>query len=236
MNNAPGSVIDPPLSDSSNTNGGLAVFDLDGTLIRGDSFIPFVVGYARSRRRIRPLLTLPVWVGLYAARLLADHRAKQRVLVSFFRGEPRTVVAEYATEFTRQWIMPRIVEPIHSRLTWHLSLGHRVILLSASPDIYVEAVGNALGIDEVICTRIRGTPNHWDGTLDGLNCKGDEKLNRLWRHLGTKTWPAETYAYGDSQSDLPVLRWARHGFLVNRQGRMQSVDPLTKKDNLPLPY
>lgn len=201
----------------------LAVFDLDGTLVRGDSFLPFVVGYARSRRRVRPLLTLPVWVGLYAAKLLPDRRAKQRVLVSFFRGEPRAAVAGYAAGFCERWVRPRLHAPVFEKLNWHLSAGHRVVLLSASPDVYVEAVGRALGIDEVICTRVRGTPECWDGILDGPNCKGEQKLVRLRGHLAADRWAGESYAYGDSESDLPVLRWATHGFLVGRRGEMNRV-------------
>jgi phosphatidylglycerophosphatase C len=116
---------------------------------------------------------------------------------------------------------------VFARLTEHLTAGHRVILLSASPDLYVEAVGRALGIPEVLCTRVRRAPDGWDGALDGPNCKGDEKLARLRAHLGANTWPGESFAYGDSKSDLPVLRWATHGFLVNRRGEMTPVPPIT---------
>lgn len=201
----------------------LAVFDLDGTLIRGDSFLPFVTGYARRFRRIRPLISLPIWLGLYGARLLPDHRAKERVLISFFRGEPCEAVAGFAEEFSQRWILPRLHEPVHSRLKWHLSSGHRVILLSASPNLYVEAVGAALGIGEVICTRVQGGPHRWNGRLDGPNCKGTEKLTRLYQYLGTEHWQGETFAYGDSKSDLPILQWARHGYLVNRRGELKEI-------------
>lgn len=203
--------------------GALAVFDLDGTLVRGDTFLPFVVGYARAQRRYRALVTLPVWIGLYAARLLPDYRAKQRVLMSCFRGESMAAVADFAAGFCERWVRPRLHEPVFARLTDHLAAGHRVVLLSASPDLYVEAVGRALGIDEVVCTRVRCTPGGWDGALDGPNCKGEQKLVRLRTHLGAERWPGESYAYGDSASDLPVLRWATHGFLVGRRGELRQV-------------
>lgn len=201
----------------------LAVFDLDGTLVRGDTFLPFVVGYARARRRVRPLVTLPVWVGLYAARVMPDHRAKQRVLVSFFRGEHRAAVAEFADAFAERWVRPRLHGPVYDRLTGHLTSGHRVVLLSASPDLYVDAIGRALNIPEVVCTRVRRTADAWDGALDGANCKGAEKLARLRAHLGADGRAGETFAYGDSRSDLPVLKWATHGFLVRKDGSLTRV-------------
>lgn len=201
----------------------LAIFDLDGTLIREDSFLPFVVGYARARHKLRPLLTLPVWVGLYTARLIPDHKAKERVLISFFRGEPSAAVAEYATVFNETWIRPRLHIPVLNRLNEHLSAGHRVVLLSASPELYVPVIGHALGIHEVICTRVRCSSGIWDGVLDGINCKGEAKLIRLREHLGVDSWPSESFAYGDSPSDFPVLRWATHGFLVGRHSELKAI-------------
>lgn len=201
----------------------LAVFDLDGTLVRGDSFLPFMTGFARSRQRIRPLVSLPFWVGLYAARLLPDHRAKQRVMISFLRGETRGTVSEYAAQFCERWIRPRLFDQVLSRLRWHQSEGHRVVLLSASPDVYVKVVGRMLGIDEVVCTRVCGSTESWDGSLAGPNCKGEQKIVQLCTHLAAATWPGESYAYGDSKSDLPVLRWATHGFLVGRRGELSRL-------------
>jgi phosphatidylglycerophosphatase C len=216
--------VSHPTPDSAQT---LAVFDLDGTLIRGDSFLPFVVGYARARRRLRPLVTLPLWLSLYAARLVPDHRAKERVLVSFFRGECPARVGEYAATFAESWVRPRLCQPVFARLADHLSAGHRVILLSASPDLCVEAVGRTLGIGEVLCTRTRRTPTACEGELDGPNCKGEQKLVRLRAHLGMDAWGGASFAYGDSSSDLPVLRWATHGFLVDRRGELTRVSPVS---------
>jgi HAD superfamily hydrolase (TIGR01490 family) len=202
----------------------LAVFDLDGTLVRGDTFLPFAVGYARARGKLRPLATLPVWVGLYAIRVLPDYRAKQRVLVSFFRGESRAAVAEYAAAFAERWVLPRLHQPVFTRLNEHLVAGHRVVLLSASPDLYVETIGRALGIKEIVCTRVLRTAETWDGVLLGPNCKGEEKLSRLLTHLGKDAQPTESFAYGDSPSDLPVLRWAKQGYLVSRRGVLTPVE------------
>jgi phosphatidylglycerophosphatase C len=203
----------------------LAVFDLDGTLVRGDTFLPFVIGYARARRRYRPLVTLPLWVGLYAARFMPDYQAKERVLMSVFRGECRNRVSEYAAAFAKSWVRSRLHAPVFARLTEHLSAGHRVILLSASPDVYVGAIGRELGIQEedVLCTPVRRTASTWDGALGGPNCKGHEKLVRIRAHLGSDTWSGESFAYGDSSSDLPVLRWATHGFLVSRRGELTCI-------------
>ena len=69
----------------------LAIFDLDGTLIRGDTFLPFLMSYAWRQRLWRPLLTLPFWLALYACRVLSDRAAKQRESAMPFLPRAATV-------------------------------------------------------------------------------------------------------------------------------------------------
>jgi phosphatidylglycerophosphatase C len=201
----------------------LAVFDLDGTLTARDTFLPFLVSYARKRRLVRPLLTLPVYLGLYACRLLSDRTAKERVLVSFLRGRCKQDVAEHAEWFARTWVPPRLRPDVLRKLHEHQQAGHRVILLSASPDVYVPAIARALGITEVICTQVAGNAIAWEGVLASPNCKGAAKLVRLQEYLGCERWGAASRAYGDRPHDLMVLRWAEAGFLFTRRGGLTRV-------------
>jgi phosphatidylglycerophosphatase C len=201
----------------------LAVFDLDGTLTARDTFLPFLVSYARRRRRLRPLLTLPVYLGLYACRVLSDRAAKERVLVSFLRGRCRREVADHADWFARTWVPPRLRPDVLGKLREHQRSGHRVVLLSASPDVYVPAIARELGIDEVICTQVACDGATWAGALAGPNCKGAAKLARLQEYLGCERWGGESYAYGDRPHDLAVLRWAGAGYLFTRRGGLVRV-------------
>lgn len=201
----------------------LAVFDLDGTLVAGDTFLPFLVAHAWKRRRLRPLLTLPVYLALYACRLLSDQAAKERVLVSFLRGRPKLETAQDAAWFARTWVPPRLREDVVNKLRDHQRAGHRVVLLSASPDVYVPAIARELGIAEVVCTRVAGDDTTWNGALVGGNCKGAGKLDRLREYLGCDRWEAESFAYGDRPHDLTVLRWAGSGFLFTRRGGLVRV-------------
>jgi phosphatidylglycerophosphatase C len=195
----------------------LAVFDLDGTLVSRDTFLPFLISYARARRLVRPLVSLPVHLGLYAFRLLSDRAAKERVVASFLGGRSKRDVADHAEWFARTWVTPRLRGEVLAALRDHQQAGHRVILLSASPDVYVPAIARELGISEVICTRVGGSRDCWGNRFEGDNCKGAAKLDRLRDYLGCDSWAAESYAYGDRPHDLAVLRWVRVGFLVTRR-------------------
>jgi phosphatidylglycerophosphatase C len=200
----------------------LAVFDLDGTLLRRDSFLPFLVSYGLRRRRLGPLLALPFELLGYACRLVSDRTAKQRLLKRFFGSHSAADIRRHADWFNQSWVARHLNPVALARLHEHQRLGHRVVLLSASPALYVPVVGQFLGITEVVCTCVRVEGGVCGGEILGPNCKGDHKVAMLKEYLRMEAAPGESYAYGDSSSDLPILKWVRQGFLLSR-GRFRQV-------------
>ncbi len=200
----------------------LAVFDLDGTLTVRDSLLPFLISYALRRRRYRPVVVLPFWLLGYACRLLSARSLKERLLTAFLRDEDAASIQDHAARFCQTWIA-RHLHPVGlARLREHQRGGHRLILLSASPSLYVTHAAKFLGIPEVICTQVGVTDGLCTGAIIGPNCKGEVKLDLLRKHLQVQDAPTDSYAYGDHASDLPVLSWVRHGFLL-RRGRCSPV-------------
>lgn len=194
----------------------LAVFDLDGTLVRRDTFLPFLISYGRRHRRWRSLLSMPIPVAAYAIRIMRDFSAKQRLLVSFLGGQPQDRIAEHAEWFAEHWVERHPQTAGIAELRRHQERGHRVILLSASPSVYVPVVARRLEIDEVVCTPVEFRDGTCLGRLCGPNCKGEAKLRMLQEYLQREAAPPESHAYGDSKHDLPVLHWAERGLLVRR--------------------
>lgn len=199
---------------------GIAVFDFDGTLTDRDSLLPFLRAWAGHAGRFAPRLWIWPTVATYALGLRSDRSVKQSLLRRFLAGADAREVAEFAAGFVAEWL-PRCTRAEGvERLRHHQGRGDRIILLSASPDLYVPAAAAAWGIGEVLCTRVEVVDGRVTGTIIGDNIKGEAKVALLRRHLG----PAfdnpggPTWAYGDSRSDLPVLRWADHGLLWRSGG------------------
>jgi phosphatidylglycerophosphatase C len=153
----------------------LAVFDLDGTLIKGDSFLPFLITYARRGRRVWPIIVLPFYLALYVCRILSDRDAKERLIGSFFGKEPMRKIIAHSEWFCSGWVQKRLRSDSMKKLREHQAAGHRVILVSASPDLFVPQIGKFLGINETVCTRIAFEDGYCSGKLAGANCKGDIK-------------------------------------------------------------
>ena len=137
----------------------LAIFDLDGMLVAGDTFVPFLVTYALrcGQRALLSLVSLPVELGLYAARFRTATAAKELLVQAFLGGESQPAIAEHAVWYFENCVRRRLRPEVVRVLRAHQEVGHRVILLSASPDLYVRQVAGGLGIARVVS----GPPRHF---------------------------------------------------------------------------
>lgn len=192
----------------------VAVFDLDVTLTRYDTYLPFMAGYLhRHPRRALGLPQLPL-------RLLAFWNWGDRdwVKASFLKsavgGEPRKRVEAWAEDFAAQ-IHRRALRPSGlQRLRWHQERGDRVIIASASFDVYVNEVARLLNVDEVLATRMQWNGSDRVAGIAGRNCRDIEKLARVRALLGRGCDGSGVTAYSDSHADLPLLSWAETGVAV----------------------
>lgn len=189
----------------------VALFDFDGTITHRDSLLPFLwqlfgplklVGYG--------ILMSPLLLG-YVLRLIPNGIAKERLLGRMLGGMAMSRLHEEAQHFARE-AMPQLVRPESAeRIAWHQSQGHRVIIVSASLELYLKPWAAALGIDEVLATRLAEERGRAAGRFDGVNCFGLEKAQRIRDYLGDVDG-MELYAYGDSRGDREMLALAEHAY------------------------
>jgi phosphatidylglycerophosphatase C len=208
----------------------VAAFDFDGTLTRGGSVWQFLV-YIAGRGRVLeegirelPKLALAAVVGGKA-----NDVAKQGLFSRLLAGRDNDTVSKQANEFGLLHFRRRARLEITDRLRWHIDQGHRVVIVSASPELYLEPVAKELGVDGLIGTRLEvGHDGKLTGSYDGLNCRGAEKARRLREWIDESVSSSETkpfvWAYGNSAGDLQMLRDADIGVdagLLGRFGKLR---------------
>jgi phosphatidylglycerophosphatase C len=194
----------------------VALFDLDGTLTHRDTLLPFLAGYlARHPARLARLWRLVPAVLGYALGGRDRGRLKSRAIRAVMAGDTRTLVAEWAEHFVAD-LKPRGAFRAAGLavLEAHRSAGDRLVLLSASPDLYVPLIGRLLGFERTLCTEIRWDRDRLDGALLTPNRHGAEKV-RCLEQLREVYAHAPVTAYGNSLSDIPHLALAEHALLVN---------------------
>ncbi|HEX6638391.1 MAG TPA: HAD-IB family hydrolase [Steroidobacteraceae bacterium] len=192
----------------------IAFFDLDGTITHRDTLFPLVVRQLSRRplQLLRLVLVLPALL-----RFVLDHdrgRLKQSLLRSTLRGVSRAELAATSRAFVRDTLARNCFQDALAAIRRHREQGHFLVLMSASVDFYVPEFASQLGFDEVICTGVAWNGDRLDGTLTTANRRGEEKA-RCLRELVAQRNDPHTFAYGNSDSDLPHLELARHGLLVN---------------------
>jgi phosphatidylglycerophosphatase C len=189
----------------------VAAFDFDGTLIRGDSFMPFLVQAVGPRR----FGTVVIGSSASAARAYRRGRrdASKAVLVRrLLAGYPAERLSELGQRYGGL-LAQRIRPPMAGRVAWHRSQGHRLVIVSASLAVYLRPTGQALGFDAVLATELEvGADGLLTGRLQGANVRGAEKSARLaaWLDREMPVTARQLWAYGDSAGDRELLAMADH--------------------------
>jgi phosphatidylglycerophosphatase C len=201
-------------------SGALAVFDLDGTITRRDTLGAYLWGYL-WRRPWRSLRLIPAAAAPLRFLLDRDRGAlKGAVIRAVLGGSTRLDIERWSEQFVKQLIPEGLFAQALDAIAKHRAQGDRLLLMSASTDLYVPRIGQALGFDQVICTRVRWRADgRLDGRLEGANCRGQEKHRHLCAVLAHEK-PTRIYAYGDSASDLAHMALAQEAYLINAPARL----------------
>jgi len=203
----------------------VAAFDFDATLTNRDTVVPFLRRFTTIPRFTTSMV--PHAFSLVPVAVRRDRDGLRKLATRLvFAGRPvsdveREAVAHGAT-IAESWLRPDTT----ARLRWHAEQGHRVVIVSASYEQYVQVVADRLGDVGVAATQLDVVDGQCTGDLRGENCRGPEKVRRLdaWlRELGLERPEVTLYAYGDSAGDRELLAAADHPHWVNEP--LASVAP-----------
>ncbi len=203
----------------------LAVFDVDDTLIRGDSLKWF--GWYVFKRGGLKTSCLPALVLCsvkYLFGLCGVGEFKAAGLKTLLSGTSVSAAEQLAEGFASELLMGKLFSLGTERIRWHQERKHRIVLLSASPEIYLKQFASLIGADTLICTRLIARDGYLTGALAGENCKGEEKLKRLSSEatLHGADWGA-SYGYGNSAEDIPFLQALGNPTAVNPDSRLKQT-------------
>ncbi len=201
----------------------IAIFDLDGTITRHDTMVPYLLGWLRRHpARAVALLLVPLQLLAYGLGGRDRGRLKARLLRVFMGGASRREVEAWTAEFVVATIARRLCPQVRAVIDAHRAAGDRLVLLSASVDLYVPALGTALGFDEAICTGVHWNGERLDGRLATENRRGEEKA-QVVSELRRRYPLAYLAAYGNAASDFPHLRLVDEPNLMNAPADLRDI-------------
>ncbi|MDH5513910.1 MAG: HAD-IB family hydrolase [Gammaproteobacteria bacterium] len=201
----------------------LIIFDLDKTLTRRDTLLPYLFGFLiRQPWRVFRTLHLPVAALLFKIGIINNTRLKEIFITAFLAGTSREEIRHWSDTFIDRLLARGMRREAIDRLNQHINAGDYTILLSASLDIYVHDLGNQLGFEEIICTRAEWKSDRLTGLLASANHQGAEKVRQLDK-LREQYPDATITAYADNDSDIDLLRRADNGILVNASRKTRQM-------------
>jgi phosphatidylglycerophosphatase C len=202
-------------------SGTVAAFDLDGTLTRRDTMLPFVARVCGWSAVGRTLARHAVPLTRMAVGRADRDQVKEGVLAPLLGGRRLADLESIAEAYAGDVVADGLQADVAERVRRHLDAGHEVVIVSASPALYVAPIGRRLGAAAVLATELEMVDGVLTGRLLGRNCRGPEKVDRLRTWLDGRT--PVLHAYGDSSGDRELLAWAEFS---TRVGRRSTLHPL----------
>lgn len=195
-------------------NRSIAVFDLDGTITRRDTFVPYLRGWLRRHPRHGWIRVVLAAILRYAFAGRDRGRLKSDLIQGLMAGASQAEVAAWSREFVDRLDDDMLFPGALAAIERHRRAGDWLVLLSASVDLYVPRIGTRFSFDETICTGIAWKDGRLDGALTTPNRRAAEKL-RCVESLRARFAGCAIAAYGNSGSDLAHLRAVERPMLVN---------------------
>lgn len=194
----------------------LAIFDLDNTLIRGESQKFFLL-YLYQRRLISFGLfcVILAWFAAYKLRFVKNPRHPLELALKNFVGFPEERVTSIAEAFVAE-ILPSKFDPKLLAVLEREKRESAVVLVSNAIRPVVLAVSKKLGISSIIFTELESSEGKLTGHIAGKIVYGEEKLVRV-REVAKKLnfELSQTRAYADHHSDLALLSAVGYPIAVN---------------------
>jgi phosphatidylglycerophosphatase C len=217
----------------------VAAFDLDGTLTEGGSVFPWLRYLAGDAVVYRAGVRLvgPLTLGALRSGATTD-RAKERLFRAVLAGRDLDEVKAASRDFELDHLARAGRPEVLARLRWHVEQRHDVVIVSASPELYVQVVAETLGASGALGTRLAvDARGRLTGGYLGQNCRGEEKLRRLHEWIESRHYPQDpvVYAYGNSRGDRRMLAEASRPFDVGRLGWLGALRRYPRLERSPTP-
>jgi HAD superfamily hydrolase (TIGR01490 family) len=187
---------------------GLAIFDLDHTLLTGDS------DYLWGQYLVEHGIVEREAYSRENARFYKDYCAGTLDIHAFARFSLEPLVRLGAKKLLplRDQFVAEVIDPIvapaaPALLERHRMAGDTLLIITATNRFITEPIAQLLGVDELLATDPEVSGGRYTGRIAGTPCYQDGKRLRLeqWRAQQGEQYTRLTF-YSDSHNDLPLLR------------------------------
>jgi HAD superfamily hydrolase (TIGR01490 family) len=198
----------------------LALFDLDNTILAGDS------DYNWSRFLIQEGYLDGAIHAEKNEKFYADYKAGTLDIYAFVEFQfkplarnPRTVLNQLLKKYVEEVIKPMITEKARALVKRHQDEGDLIIVITATNSFITRPIAELFGIENLIGTDPEEKEGEFTGKVSGLPSFKEGKVTRLEAWLKGKNLSLasfeKSYFYSDSHNDLPLMQKVTHPVAVD---------------------
>jgi HAD superfamily hydrolase (TIGR01490 family) len=209
------------LNESHGNKGGIAFFDLDGTMIGAVSGKALATGaWKEGLMKTSDLLNAIILSISYTLKLKDPVKVMNEML-TWVEGISESTFIELCDNVSTKVLLPTLFREVSPEIEKHRKNNARIVILSSSLTQVCRNFADLLGFDDIICSDVEIRDGILTGKPHGSLCFGAEKLIRMREYCEkiNITHP-ETWYYADSWSDLPVLEIVGHPVCINPDKRL----------------
>lgn len=187
----------------------IIVYDFDKTIYSGETSTDFMLFFLKRNPKYIIRLCNVLYSLFYYKK---DLKKSKEIFFRILNGINIEFLKEEINEFWKvkkdkifSWVYDEILE--------NKKVSNELILISATPSIFLEKISKELGFDKLLATEFENTTKLFDSKIKGSNCKGKEKINRLNEYIDNYTI---LKFYSDSMSDKPLFDLSNEKIFINK--------------------
>lgn len=188
----------------------LALFDLDNTLLNGDSDFEWSQFLIRIGILDRELFEVKnqAFYDQYKAGTLDIHEFLDFQLKPLSRHSRKTLDTWHA-QFMRQSVMPMVTQASRDLVQQHRQAGDVCVIITATNSFVTAPIAREFGIEHLIATEPEHIEGEFTGRVADVPCFREGKITRLTNWLNSHGWTLDSFEnstfYSDSLNDLPLM-------------------------------
>jgi HAD superfamily hydrolase (TIGR01490 family) len=201
----------------------LAIFDLDNTLLAGDS------DYLWGEFLAEKGLVDGHWYKKENDRFYEQYKAGTLDIFEFlsFSLKPLSehdlgFLSKLHREFMQQKILPIISSSARALVENHKQQGHMPLIITATNLFVTAPIATEFGVDTIIATEPEMIDNRYTGKVKGTPCFQHGKVERLQQWMDEHGHSLnDSWFYSDSHNDIPLLMKVTHPVAVDPDAELK---------------
>ena len=205
----------------------LALFDLDNTLLNGDSDFEWSQFLIRIGILDRELFEVKnqAFYDQYKAGTLDIHEFLDFQLKPLSRHSRKTL-DEWHSQFMRENVMPMVTPQSRELVQQHRDAGDLCVIITATNSFVTAPIAREFGIEHLIATEPEQLGGEFTGRVADVPCFREGKITKLTNWLSARGWTLDSFTestfYSDSMNDLPLMCKVKHPVAANPDATLRA--------------